>query len=63
MFQPPQGVTINDVWVAGLMLAFLVWSEAIVIVFLSVKLHTLKTNKRGNNASNNRDNARNLPKK
>lgn len=63
MFQPPPNVTVNDVWIAGLILAFLVLMEAVVIIWLSTRMVFFKAKKRPQNTSNDRDNSANLPNK
>ncbi len=63
--QPPSNMTLNDSWLAGLILAFLVWAEMAIIIFLVIKLRAtakLKTNDRNNESSKGRYKPTNLPK-
>lgn len=62
MFQPPTNVTVNDVWIAGLILACLVEIEAGIIVILIFKIVNAKNTTNGHkNTKNNRGKPTNLP--
>lgn len=64
ILQPPPNVTLNDAWMAGLILAVLVELETTIIILLVIKLRILttpKTNNRQNDTQNCGSKSTNLP--
>ena len=65
IFKPPSILTVTDIWVAGLILASLVWIEAMVIVKLAIRLKSMNSSishKCKNYAHKKRGDSTNLPK-
>ena len=65
VFQPPPNAELADVWIAGLILAGLVWIETITIIWQAIELHSMasfKTNKGKKCTHEKRYQPTNLPK-
>lgn len=51
ILQPPPNIPLHDVWVAGLILAGIVWLETIVISWLVVRLRPSASHKKDDRES------------